>query len=78
MVTLNWDSKSKIKSGGFDREDFEWGILAGGFLTELESNFYVTKVVLDADYDKTNENFLRSTFKPIVWPYKGLKFVKRV
>ena len=66
MVTFNWDSDSKITSeggiwtGGFWLEYFE-----REFLTELESNFYVTKVVLDADYDKINENFLRSTFKPI-------------
>ena len=66
MVTFKWDFDSKITSEG--------GILTGGFwlgdfereiLTELESNFYVNKVLLDADYDKLNTNFLRPTFKSV-------------
>ena len=64
MVTLKWDSNTKIKSGG---------ILTGGILTELESNFYVNKVLLDADYDKINENFLRPTIKPIFGHIKDLQ-----
>ena len=65
MVTLKWESNSKIKSGGILTGVFWLGDFERFFLTELESNFYVTKVVLDADYDKTNETFLRSTFIPI-------------
>ena len=61
MLTLNWDSNSKIKSGGI----LTRGILTGGFLNELESNFYVTNVLLDADYYKINEKFLGPTFKLI-------------
>ena len=40
MVTLKWDSNLKIESGG---------IFTGRILTEVESNLYVNKVLLDAN-----------------------------
>ena len=38
---------------------------------ELKSDFYVTKVLFDADFDKNNENFLRSTFRPLLGHLRG-------